>query len=222
MKKYFLLLLTAFFSFQFYGQVGIGTETPTEILDIDGTLRIRDLPLHGTPNAIHTTGENTASDTPTETFSATQMVVLDANGVLGTKPGLPSTSNTISWTSSGANFPTATGPDQPNAMQYSLGPLSVSFFTRGTNSFEFHIQSSNTDSYIVDIRSMNTNSAPYLRANGTLVQNDWTRIGGTVAYTLATSWHVNIWLQSVNRIYKLTVMSINGNPDTLTLNLQEL
>src|SRR5690554_405230 len=104
-KKFVTILFMAFIVFPMVGQVGIGTETPTEALDINGTLRIRNLPEHGTNNAIHTTGENTANSTPTETFTATHMLVLDENGVLGAMDGLPSMSNTISWTSTGASFP---------------------------------------------------------------------------------------------------------------------
>lgn len=223
-KKLIPLVGLVVFALQAFGQVGVGTETPTESLDINGTLRIRDLPINGTTNAIFTTGENTSSSTRNQTFTATKMVVLDANGVLGTRPGLPSTSNTKSWTSSGINFGTATGPEATNAMPFTFGPLSVSFYRPGTpvDAFQFHIKSSNTgESYIVDIRNMTTGSANYFRENSTIAQNTWKRIG-TTNYTLGTSWHVNVWLKSVNRIYKVTVMSINGSPDTLTVNIQEL
>src|SRR5690606_27082464 len=122
----------------------------TESLDINGTLRIRDLPINGTTNAIFTTGENTSSSTRNQTFTATKMVVLDANGVLGTRPGLPSTSNTKSWTSSGADFPNAANADAANALSFGFGSLSVALVKPSGSSFQFHIKSSNAgESYIV-------------------------------------------------------------------------
>ena len=145
-KKLLPFAASVFFIFQAFGQVGVGTETPTELLDIDGTLRIRNLPVNGSTNAIFTTGENTAAEAPTETFIATKTVVLDANGVLGAVPGLPSSSNTVSWTSIGSDFPFATNPDHADAMRFSFGPLSVSFFRESGSGFEFHIKSSYADS----------------------------------------------------------------------------
>lgn len=60
------------------------------------------------------------------------MVVLDANGVIGTMAGLPSLSNTQTWTSAGADFPAATNPDDANAMSIGMGPLTVAFYRVAT------------------------------------------------------------------------------------------
>lgn len=231
-KKFFPFVAVTFYMVSAMAQVGIGTETPTEVLDIDGTLRIRNLPINGDTNAIHTTGENTASDTPTETFTATHMLVLDANGVIGAMDGLPSMSNTMTWNSGNANFPNVTltelNNNDPDAMQFTFKSLSVAFIRpSGTgNSYQFYIKSPHAnESYIADIRSMTTSSAPYYRDNDDIAQNTWTRIGGTVTYTLGTSWHINVWLASIDRIYRVTVMSISGTGNdnrTLTVNIQEL
>ena len=59
------------------GKVGINTTTPTETLDVNGKVRIQELYTDGTK-----TGTNNAN------FTATNMVVVDANGVLG-KQALP-------------------------------------------------------------------------------------------------------------------------------------
>lgn len=64
------------------GKVGINTETPTEIFDVNGTVRVRQLPDENT-TGIYTTGTNTASTTANQTFTPTKIVVADANGVLG-------------------------------------------------------------------------------------------------------------------------------------------
>lgn len=68
----------------FYAQVGIGTKTPTEKLDVNGTLRVQSLPNDGQANAIYTTGTDTNSGTtPTVTFNAGRPLVTDVNGIVG-------------------------------------------------------------------------------------------------------------------------------------------
>jgi hypothetical protein len=71
------------------GNVGVGTETPTEKLDNSGITRLRALPLNGATNAINTTSGGNASSTQNQTFTATKTVVADNNGVLGYVTGLP-------------------------------------------------------------------------------------------------------------------------------------
>ncbi len=76
------------------GNIGIGNDTPTEKLDVNGNTRLRSLPLNGTANAIYTQSGGTASATQNQTFTATRTVVADANGVLGYVTGLPQTAST--------------------------------------------------------------------------------------------------------------------------------
>lgn len=71
------------------GNIGIGTNTPTEKLDHNGIARLRDLPLNGATNAINTTSGGSASASQDQTFTATRTVVSDANGVLGYVSGVP-------------------------------------------------------------------------------------------------------------------------------------
>ncbi|MGV4413708.1 hypothetical protein [Chryseobacterium sp. T1] len=85
-KEITLILVTCIsaLSFSQSGKVGIATSTPTEILDVKGTMRVRSLPNNGSTNSIFTTGVDTNSGTsPTQTFNAVTPVVVDANGVLG-------------------------------------------------------------------------------------------------------------------------------------------
>lgn len=60
------------------GKVGINTTTPQEILDINGTARVRDLPVDGATNALYN-----GAATKATTFTATAPVLIDANGNLG-------------------------------------------------------------------------------------------------------------------------------------------
>ena len=77
-----LLLASVYFNAQ-TGKVGINTNSPKETLDVNGTLKVGDLPTNGTANAIYNGGKNKST-----TFTATNMVVADANGVLG-KTSIP-------------------------------------------------------------------------------------------------------------------------------------
>lgn len=80
-----LLLLSSIFgaSVSFFAQVGINTTTPTEKLDVNGTLRVRSLVNDGAVG-IYTTGTNTNSGaSPTQTFTADKPMVADTNGVFG-------------------------------------------------------------------------------------------------------------------------------------------
>lgn len=80
MKRNLCILgLLAFMGLQAQtGKVGINTDAPTEILDVEGTLRVRDLPAEG--GNIY---NSTTSTTKTATFTPKYNIVADANGVLG-------------------------------------------------------------------------------------------------------------------------------------------
>ncbi|QES93947.1 hypothetical protein F0358_15095 [Empedobacter brevis] len=71
-----------------FSQVGVNTETPTETLDVKGTVRIQELPKNLEENSIYN------GDTTKQTqFNATRTVVADDNGVVGYVDGLPSSNN---------------------------------------------------------------------------------------------------------------------------------
>lgn len=89
---YILSSLALGFCSMLNAQVGINTSTPTEVVDINGTARVRSLPAIGTANSIYTTGTNTQSGTtPTQTFNGTTLVVADNNGVMGRSTATNST-----------------------------------------------------------------------------------------------------------------------------------
>jgi hypothetical protein len=75
------------------GNVGINTTTPTETLDVNGTTRLRDLPLSGATNAISTLPAGTAAPSKNQTYTPTKTLVIDANGVLGSIVGTPMVNN---------------------------------------------------------------------------------------------------------------------------------
>lgn len=86
MKKIiYVLFLGIFFTLsgQVNNAVGIKTENPTENLDVDGILRIRDLPKANEANSINTTTNGNLSPNKDQTFTPKHFVTTNKNGVLG-------------------------------------------------------------------------------------------------------------------------------------------
>ena len=91
MKKNLLLatILLGGVVFAQTGKVGIQTENPTETLQVEGTVRITDLPTNGKKKAIYTDTNGGNTNDKTQPFNATKTVVVDKNGVLGTVDVVP-------------------------------------------------------------------------------------------------------------------------------------
>lgn len=62
----------------------------SEVLDVNGTTRIRNLPKNGAINSIYTQANGLTSATQNQTFNGINTVVADKNGVLGYVDYLPS------------------------------------------------------------------------------------------------------------------------------------
>lgn len=75
--------LFLFYGFFVSAQVGVNTTAPTESLDINGNLRIRNLPLDKSTNTIYTQPNGTASATKDQQFVGVAPLLVDANGVVG-------------------------------------------------------------------------------------------------------------------------------------------
>lgn len=69
-------------------KVGVNTRTPTEVLHVEGTARVKDLPNNGATSSIYTKTDGKASNAKDQKFTAEKMVVADKNGVLGTIRGV--------------------------------------------------------------------------------------------------------------------------------------
>lgn len=69
-------------------RVGINHQNPTESLDIDGTMRVRKLPLPEEAT-ISTNKDGSLANTPNVVFKPQYAVVADANGVLGRRNMAP-------------------------------------------------------------------------------------------------------------------------------------
>lgn len=237
MRNLFLMLTSftfALFSAQ-TGKVGINTISPTENIDVNGTLRVRFLPVNGTANSIYTTGtDSNSGSTPNQTFTAVNTIVADANGVLGVVQGLPPISNTVTYIAPTGGFPFNDSATN-SAYTIALGPLTVSFYQKSNNNnnkFNFSIKSSNAnDSYIINLRRMTTTTTTLSQLRGTLTTNTWQEIGTTANEHFTAgyeSWHINIYLKSVDRIFRVTLISAASSSsstatgDQITMNIQEL
>lgn len=64
-------------------KVSINSGSASEILYVDGTVRIGRLPYDGATTGIYTKRDGSASTTADQPFSANNEVVVDSNGVLG-------------------------------------------------------------------------------------------------------------------------------------------
>lgn len=66
-----------------FNRVSINTTISSEILYVNGTVRIGTLPVDGATTGIYTKSDGTASTSADQPFKATHEVVVDATGVLG-------------------------------------------------------------------------------------------------------------------------------------------
>lgn len=69
-------------------KVAVGTRTPTETLDVNGTLRVAVLPEDG-DQLIFTQSDGTAAANFDQRYTANRVVMADKNGVLGFAPAPP-------------------------------------------------------------------------------------------------------------------------------------
>lgn len=67
-------------------KVGVNDRNPTEVLDVNGTLRVRELPQNNQVNAHSTSASGAASAAKDQTFKASGELVVDKNGVVGQAP----------------------------------------------------------------------------------------------------------------------------------------
>lgn len=90
MLKYlfFSFFLWSLTTLTYAQRVGVNHRQPTETLDVNGTLRVRKLPLPGEA-AISTQSNGVMSPTPTVVFTPKHIVAVDKNGVLGLRKETP-------------------------------------------------------------------------------------------------------------------------------------
>ena len=210
-------------------KVGVNTETPTEILDIKGTARLRELPSNNAPTAVYTLPNGTSSAVKDQQFVAENLVNSDANGVLGTSLGYPTSSLTKTFIAPAGGF--LFGPNSNPLYTVSFGTVTFGMNqTSNNNQFYFMIKSgSSADTYIANEREFGGTFYLY-NLSGTIPANswsspiDWYGIG-------VDSWHMNVYVKSINKVYRVTVISSKWSGtattttaagDQFTINVQQL
>lgn len=108
-------------------KVGFTTTNPTEIIDVNGTARVRDIPTNGNPNAIYTKPDGTVSTAKDQTFNATKTLVVDANGVVGSIDGIAITTAPTIKTIQYSRTSTTIDANTPTNSVTTMGNLSVRY-----------------------------------------------------------------------------------------------
>ena len=177
MKNYYLfvsILCTAVANAQ-SGKVGINTSAPTEILSVNGTVRVQELPLNGSTNSLYTKGDGTASSTKNQTFNPSKTVVADANGVLGVVSGLPTYGSSSNIVKAGNNWSSHQAISGDQCLQVSLYPFLVGL--------------SNNTQFDVYVR-LNPDSAKCSGKNSSYAAFQW--VGGDNLGTQNNHWRGTI------------------------------
>lgn len=114
-------------------KVGFTTTTPTEIIDVNGTARVRDIPLNGNLNAIYTKPDGTVSTAKDQTFNAVKTLVVDANGVVGSIDGIAITTAPTIKTIQYSRTATTIDANTPVNSVTTMGNLTVRFNAINSN-----------------------------------------------------------------------------------------
>lgn len=87
---YILMMFSSLMaSAQTVNKVGIQTDSPSEILDVSGTVRVRSLPNNNSTTGIFTQPDGQVSTTANQPFTAASVVVANSGGVLGRTTDVP-------------------------------------------------------------------------------------------------------------------------------------
>lgn len=107
-------------------KVGVVTPTPTEVLDVSGTLRIRTLPNDGTANAINTTPSGGSAGSTNQTFTALGSLVNDPNyNIVG--------STTMAGTLTNKNIPAGFSTKDTSIAPFVIRRYNVTDWPSGKN-----------------------------------------------------------------------------------------
>lgn len=197
MKNNILYTFLALYCCGVYSQtndnIGINTKAPTETIDVNGTDRVRNLPINGQTNAIYTAPNGKASTTKNQTFNAVKTMVVDANGIMGTIDGIAITEAPDVKTIQYNRTATLINSSTPANSITTIGNLSIRFNSTSTgssNSIEFRSAVPNQVTAFADVSG-----------NGGNHYADWK----------TTSAGANTW-------YKATAQGVTpANRDTYTL-----
>lgn len=137
-------LKKGYFSIGHYRGVGV-----SEKLDVNGRVRVRNLPLDGSANSV-----NTAADPEVqENFTATNVVVANANGVLGSKPFSAFAAPIEPWNKVGTTIGSMSNTDNI----YQMGKVGINMNLLPQTNFEV-----NGDGYFRSVLSVGPQIGGYI------------------------------------------------------------
>lgn len=220
MRTLYLLVLLVLSATSIHAQsnrVGINTETPTEILDVNGILRLRNHPLDGETNAIFTMPDGQASTTKDQEFRATANLVADSNGVLGQiiTDNFIVASVTETFIAPAGGFAIGSATNPPYVVDFE--PFSVGFYQLSNNNkLYFAIKSNISTAASIDLREfylgnsllfpsgiINLNAGVWFNVGSITPADDWYFMTGVDA------WYADVKIHELNKVYQVTVLGAN-------------
>lgn len=202
MNKKLLTAITVPLCLSLYAQsnsVGISTSTPTETLDINGTERIRELPLDGASNVIYTKPDGTKSINKDQSFKALKTLVADSNGVIGSVNWIPAQPSVIIGGADGLDAVTSTSTISAVNGELTTTPVLA------TKTFTLSKKSMVTFSY-------NISTSDIVKANGdALFDGTSKRIGAKLILNSKDIINSGIPFTNSGQKYVFGVFYLNGN-----------
>lgn len=204
-----LFILCFAFGYSQTNKLGVNVNTPTESLDANGTARLRDLPLNGTPNAIYTQADGKVSPVKNQTFNAVKTVVVDENGVMGAIDGVAITEAPDVKTIQYSRSTTLINSSTPDNSVTTIGNLSIRFNHTGTgsnNSIEFKTKVANQVTAFAEVSGSGGNYYADWRTTSAKADT-WTKATGQgVTAANRDTYNLMITLHNSQEIYRVSLI----------------
>ena len=181
MKKLLLTLSVIgcghLFFAQTNGKVGVNTSLPTEIFDVNGTLRVRSIPVNNKVG-VFTKPDGTASTAKDQLFTGISTLMIDKNGVIGSY-----------------GDPTSATPTKPiNYVPYKITTTSADEWI---NDFDTKISTSLYTMILTDVILSATNGTETRQVFIQKPSTDTTTRTGSAFGNFSTfqqngTWHINL------------------------------
>lgn len=212
-----LFILCFAFGYSQTNKLGVNVNTPTESLDANGTARLRDLPLNGTPNAIYTQTDGKVSPVKDQTFNAVKTVVVDENGVMGAIDGLAITEAPDVKTIQYSRTTTLINSSTPTNSVTTIGNLSIRFVGTGTgvsNAIEFRTKVPNQVTAFAEVSGSGGNYYADWKTTSAAANTWYKASTQTVTPANRDTYNLMITLHNSQEIYRVSLIcngSISAN-----------
>ena len=194
-------------------KVGFTTTTPTEIIDVNGTARVRDIPANGNLNAIYTKPDGTVSTAKDQPFNATKTLVVDANGVVGSIDGIAITVAPTIKTIQYARVATPINASTPVNSITSIGILSIRFNSSSTgsaNSIEFSTSVANQVTAFAEVSGAGGNYFANWRTTAAAANTWYPATSQGVTPANRDTYDLMLTLHNSQEIYRVSLIC-NGS-----------